>query len=60
MELRRVWTDTTAGAMHTRIEGEHTSGRPVVLVHGMIISSRYINYTAPKEFVATLRPFLHL
>jgi pimeloyl-ACP methyl ester carboxylesterase len=46
MELRRVWTDTAAGTMHARVGGDRGSGRPVVLVHGMIISSRYMVPTA--------------
>ncbi len=46
MELRRVWTDTAAGTMHARVGGDLGSGRPVVLVHGMIISSRYMVPTA--------------
>jgi 2-hydroxy-6-oxonona-2,4-dienedioate hydrolase len=46
MALRRIWTDTAAGTMHARVGGERTSGRPIVLVHGMIISSRYMVPTA--------------
>ncbi len=46
MELRRVWTDTAAGTMHARVGSDRGSGRPVVLVHGMIISSRYMVPTA--------------
>jgi len=46
MELRRIWTDTAAGTMHARVGGDGGSGRPVVLVHGMIISSRYMVPTA--------------
>jgi pimeloyl-ACP methyl ester carboxylesterase len=42
MELSRQWTDTAAGVMHARVGGEGTSGSPVVLVHGMVISSRYM------------------
>jgi len=46
MELKRVWTNTAAGVMHARAGGEGLSGRPIVLVHGMIISSRYMVPTA--------------
>jgi 2-hydroxy-6-oxonona-2,4-dienedioate hydrolase len=46
IELRRVWTDTAAGAMHARVGGEAAAGIPVVLVHGMVISSRYMVPTA--------------
>lgn len=46
MELERVWTDTAAGAMHARVGGDPVSGNPVVLVHGMVISSRYMVPTA--------------
>jgi pimeloyl-ACP methyl ester carboxylesterase len=46
MELTREWTDTAAGVMHARGGGEGTSGSPVVLVHGMVISSRYMVPTA--------------
>jgi 2-hydroxy-6-oxonona-2,4-dienedioate hydrolase len=46
MELRRVWTDTAAGTMHARVGGDRGPGPPVVLVHGMIISSRYMVPTA--------------
>ncbi len=46
MELRRVWTDTAAGRMHARVGGEGVHGLPVILVHGMVISSRYMVPTA--------------
>ena len=46
MELTREWTDTAAGVMHARVGSEGTSGTPVVLVHGMVISSRYMVPTA--------------
>ncbi len=46
MDLKRVWTTTAAGVMHARAGGEGLSGRPIVLVHGMIISSRYMVPTA--------------
>jgi 2-hydroxy-6-oxonona-2,4-dienedioate hydrolase len=41
-----VWTDTAAGVMHARVGGDSTRGEPVVLVHGMVISSRYMVPTA--------------
>src|SRR3989442_5593656 len=46
--LRRVWTDTAAGRMHARVGGDGISGTPVVLVHGMIISGRYMVPTAEE------------
>ncbi len=47
-QLRRVWIDTAAGRMHARVGGEEISGTPVVLVHGMIISGRYMVPTAEE------------
>ncbi len=44
--LRRVWTDTPIGRIHARVGGEALDGPPVVLVHGMVISSRYMVPTA--------------
>ncbi len=52
--LRRLWTETAAGRMHARVAGERISGTPVVLVHGMIISGRYMVPTA--EELAPLCP----
>lgn len=46
MELKRVWTETAVGVMHARVGGDPASGKPVVLVHGMVISSRYMVPTA--------------
>lgn len=46
MALRRVWTDTASGRIHARVGGETLDGPPVVLVHGMVISSRYMVPTA--------------
>jgi len=46
--LRRVWIDTAAGRMHARVGGDGISGTPVVLVHGMIISGRYMVPTAEE------------
>src|SRR5438132_171534 len=46
MTLRRVWTDTPIGRIHARVGGEALDGPPVVLVHGMVISSRYVVPTA--------------
>jgi 2-hydroxy-6-oxonona-2,4-dienedioate hydrolase len=54
MELRRVWTDTAAGVMHARVGGTHAGVTPVVLVHGMVISGRYMVPTA--EELAPLCP----
>jgi 2-hydroxy-6-oxonona-2,4-dienedioate hydrolase len=45
-ELSRVWTDTAAGRMHARVGGDNAPGPPVILVHGMVISSRYMVPTA--------------
>ena len=45
-ELRRVWTNTAGGVMHARVGGDRHAGRPVVLVHGMVISGRYMVPTA--------------
>jgi 2-hydroxy-6-oxonona-2,4-dienedioate hydrolase len=50
MQLRREWMDTAAGRMHARAGG-HAAGRrgtPVILVHGMVISSRYMVPTATE------------
>lgn len=44
--LRHVWTDTAVGPMHARVGGDGTSRTPVVLVHGMVISGRYMVPTA--------------
>ncbi len=46
MELTRLWRDTAAGRMHARVGGNETDERKVVLVHGMVISSRYMVPTA--------------
>jgi 2-hydroxy-6-oxonona-2,4-dienedioate hydrolase len=46
MELRRLWVDTAAGLMHARVGGECQPQRPVVLVHGLVISGRYMVPTA--------------
>jgi 2-hydroxy-6-oxonona-2,4-dienedioate hydrolase len=53
-QLSRVWTDTAAGRMHARAGGDGISGTPVVLVHGMVISGRYMVPTA--EELAPLCP----
>jgi 2-hydroxy-6-oxonona-2,4-dienedioate hydrolase len=53
-ELTREWTDTAAGVMHAQGGGEGTSGSPVVLVHGTVISSRYMVPTARAR--APMRP----
>src|SRR5215468_3759698 len=52
--LRRLWTDTAFGRMHARAGGLALPGRPVVLVHGMVISGRYMVPTA--EELAALCP----
>jgi 2-hydroxy-6-oxonona-2,4-dienedioate hydrolase len=44
--LRRSWTDTPCGKMHARVGGAPSAGRPVVLVHGLVISGRYMAPTA--------------
>jgi pimeloyl-ACP methyl ester carboxylesterase len=46
MELRRAWIDTAAGAMHARVGGDDQARTPVVLVHGLVISGRYMVPTA--------------
>ena len=46
MKLTRVWTETAAGLMHSRAGGDPRRGEPVVLVHGLVISSRYMVPTA--------------
>lgn len=46
MELKREWTETAAGRMHARAGGDGARGEPVVLVHGMVISGRYMVPTA--------------
>jgi len=46
MELRRVWIDTAAGVMHARAGGDDQARKPVVLVHGLVISGRYMVPTA--------------
>jgi pimeloyl-ACP methyl ester carboxylesterase len=46
MTLTRVWTDTANGPIHTRAGGATLDRPPVVLVHGMVISSRYMVPTA--------------
>jgi pimeloyl-ACP methyl ester carboxylesterase len=43
---RRVWTDTATGRIHARVGGEALDGLPVLLVHGMVISGRYMVPTA--------------
>jgi 2-hydroxy-6-oxonona-2,4-dienedioate hydrolase len=45
-QLEREWTDTTFGVMHARVGGDRGSRPPVVLVHGLVISSRYMVPTA--------------
>src|SRR5262249_46254677 len=44
--LRRSWTVTACGRMHARVGGAPGVGRPVVLVHGLVISGRYMAPTA--------------
>src|ERR1041384_1689622 len=44
--LRRSWTDTPCGKMHARVGGGPSAGSPVVLVHGLVISGRYMAPTA--------------
>jgi 2-hydroxy-6-oxonona-2,4-dienedioate hydrolase len=46
MTLTRVWTETVNGRIHTRAGGATLDRPPVVLVHGMVISSRYMVPTA--------------
>jgi 2-hydroxy-6-oxonona-2,4-dienedioate hydrolase len=45
--LKQSWTATAAGMMHARVGGV-AGGVPVVLVHGLIISSRYMVPTAEE------------
>src|SRR4029453_4075407 len=44
----RRWTQTTAGLMHARVSGDLSGRDPalVLLVHGLVISSRYMVPTA--------------
>jgi 2-hydroxy-6-oxonona-2,4-dienedioate hydrolase len=44
--LSRVWTNTAFGVMHARVGGAHGRREPVVLVHGLVIASRYMVPTA--------------
>jgi 2-hydroxy-6-oxonona-2,4-dienedioate hydrolase len=46
--LTRRWTQTTAGLMHARVSGDLSGRAPVLvlLVHGLVISSRYMVPTA--------------
>ena len=46
MSLTRRWTETAAGTMHARVGGQGARGNAVVLVHGLVISSRYMVPTA--------------
>lgn len=41
-----MWTETAAGTMHARFGGTLARGEPVVLVHGLVIASRYMVPTA--------------
>jgi pimeloyl-ACP methyl ester carboxylesterase len=41
-----VWVDTAAGVMHARVGGDDQAGKPIVLVHGLVISGRYMVPTA--------------
>lgn len=46
MALKRVWVDTAVGVMHARAGGDDQARKPVVLVHGLVISGRYMVPTA--------------
>ena len=46
MALKRVWVDTAVGVMHARVGGDDQARKPVVLVHGLVISGRYMVPTA--------------
>jgi 2-hydroxy-6-oxonona-2,4-dienedioate hydrolase len=46
IQLRRVWIDMAAGVMHARVGGDDQARTPVVLVHGLVISGRYMVPTA--------------
>jgi 2-hydroxy-6-oxonona-2,4-dienedioate hydrolase len=46
MPLTRRWTETAAGTMHACAGGQWARGSAVVLVHGLVISSRYMVPTA--------------
>jgi 2-hydroxy-6-oxonona-2,4-dienedioate hydrolase len=48
MELEREWTNTAFGVMHARVGGTRGSRPPVVLIHGLVISSRYMVPTAAE------------
>jgi pimeloyl-ACP methyl ester carboxylesterase len=48
MEFEREWTNTASGVMHARVGGDPGSRPPVVLIHGLVISSRYMVPTAAE------------
>ena len=48
-ELRDLWVETTYGRMYARASVRHVAGRAsVVLVHGLVIASRYMVPTARR------------
>jgi len=48
MKLESRWTKIRWGAMHARVHRRSALGRSIVLVHGLIISSRYMEPTAEQ------------
>jgi len=48
MKLESRWTKIRWGAMHARVHRRSAPGRSIVLVHGLIISSRYMEPTAEQ------------
>jgi len=48
MKLESRWTNIRWGAMHARVHRRSVPGRRVVLVHGLVISGRYMEPTAEQ------------
>ena len=48
MKLESRWTQIRWGAMHARVHRQSVPGRRVILVHGLVISSRYMEPTAKQ------------
>ncbi|HKN86084.1 MAG TPA: alpha/beta hydrolase [Nitrospiraceae bacterium] len=48
MKLESQWTKIRWGVMHARVHRQSVPGRRVILVHGLVISSRYMEPTAEQ------------
>ena len=48
MKLESRWTQIRWGVMHARVHRQSVPGRRVILVHGLVISSRYMEPTAEQ------------